>query len=69
MRVIGYASVGFNYGEHINLIILASVAGIFGTWVGKYTEHFISEKLFRIIFKWLITFVALRLLYKGLVIL
>jgi uncharacterized protein len=65
MRIIGYASVGFNYAEHIPIIITASIAGVLGTWVGKHTEHFISEKLFRIIFKWLMTFIALRLLYRG----
>jgi uncharacterized membrane protein YfcA len=65
MRVAGYASVGFNYKEHIPVIIFASITGILGTWVGKHTEHFISEKNFRIIFRWLLTFIALRLIYKG----
>jgi uncharacterized membrane protein YfcA len=67
MRIIGYASVGFDYTEFLTLIIMSSLAGIAGTWIGKRTEHLISEKLFRVVFKWLITFVALRLLYKGVI--
>lgn len=65
MRVVGYASVGFNYMDHVPVIVLASITGILGTWVGKHTEHFISEKNFRIVFKWMMTFIALRLIYKG----
>lgn len=65
MRVMGYASVGFDYGEHIPVIILASIAGILGTWVGKHSEHLISEKRFKVVFRWLITFIAIRLIYKG----
>ncbi|NNE37138.1 MAG: sulfite exporter TauE/SafE family protein, partial [Gammaproteobacteria bacterium] len=65
MRVMGYASVGFNYVEHITVIIFASITGILGTWVGKHTEHFISEKNFRIVFKWMMTLIALRLIYNG----
>ena len=65
MRIIGYAIVGFNYVNYITLIIMASLAGIVGTWIGKRTEHHISEKLFRVVFKWMITIVALRLMYKG----
>jgi len=65
MRVIGYASVGFDYGDYLPVIFAASIAGILGTWIGKRTEHFISERHFRIIFKCLLTFVALRLIYKG----
>jgi uncharacterized membrane protein YfcA len=38
---------------------------LLGTWVGKHTEHLISEKVFRIIFKWMMTLVALRLIYRG----
>lgn len=65
MRIIGYASVGFDYGNYLPMIFMASLAGLLGTWVGKHTEHLITEKGFRIIFKWMMTFVALRLLYRG----
>ncbi len=67
MRIIGYASVGFNYADFLNLIIMAGLAGILGTWIGKHTEHMISESLFRIVFKWMITIVAVRLMYKGVI--
>ena len=65
MRSIGYAAQGFNYTGHLALIALASLAGIAGTWAGKGAEHLISDQAFRTVFKWLMTLVALRLLYKA----
>lgn len=64
-KMIGYVSYGFDYLQFIPHILLATLAGFAGTWVGKRVTHLISEKTFRIVFKWLITLVALRLLYRG----
>lgn len=66
-KIAGYISYGFDYWQYAPLIVAATLSGILGTWLGKRVTHFVSEKVFRLVFRWLITIVALRLLYKGLV--
>lgn len=65
LRIIGYAAHGFDYGRYLPLILLANAAGIAGTWTGKRTSHLISETTFRLVFRWLMTAIALRLLYRA----
>lgn len=65
-KTIGYVSFGFDYLIYLPHILLATGAGFVGTWLGKRTTHLVSETTFRLVFKWLITLVALRLLLKGL---
>ena len=65
-KITGYVSYGFSYADYIPHIILATIAGFAGTWAGKRVTHRISEKVFRLAFKSLITLVAVRLLYRGL---
>ena len=65
MKISGYVSFGFRYEDYISHIILATIAGFFGTWAGKRVTHRISETTFRLVFRWLITLVALRMLYRG----
>ena len=69
MKISGYVSFGFRYEDYIPHIVLATVAGFFGTWVGKRVTHHVSESTFRLVFRWLITLVALRMLYRGWVLL
>ena len=64
-KITGYVSYGFDYLQYVPHIILATIAGFVGTWAGKRVTHLISEKTFRMVFKWLITVVAIRLLYRG----
>ena len=64
-KITGYAAYGFDYTSYIPHIGLATVAGFTGTWAGKRVTHHISETTFRLVFKWLITLVAIRLLYRG----
>jgi len=66
LKVWGYTSFGFSYFDYIPHIVGASITGVMGTWVGKRATHLISEKLFRRVFKVLVSLVALRLIYKGL---
>lgn len=65
-KLTAYVYHGFQYSDYIPHIALATSAGFVGTWAGKQIEHQVSEKTFRFVFKWLITLVALRLLYRGL---
>ena len=64
-KITGYVSYGFSYIDYIPHIIFATIAGFAGTWAGKHVTHKISEQTFRLVFKGLITLVALRLLYRG----
>jgi uncharacterized membrane protein YfcA len=64
-KIIGYLSHGFDYRPYIPHIALAVIAGFVGTWCGKRVTHRISESTFRRVFKWLVTIVALQLLYRG----
>jgi len=68
-KLTAYVYHGFRYSDYLYHIALATGAGVAGTFAGKRIEHQISENTFRIVFKWLITLVALRLLYRGLTLL
>lgn len=66
LKATGYTSFGFNYADYLPHIIGATIAGFAGTWVGKRVTHQISERLFRQVFKILVTVIALRFIYLGL---
>ena len=65
MKVASYVGLGFRYQDYIPHIVLATIAGFAGTWIGKRASIHVSERAFRVVFRWLITLVALRLVYKG----
>ena len=64
-KVIGFAGFGFNYLSYLPHIIGATVAGFLGTWLGKRVAQKVSEITFRKVFKWLVTLMALRLVFNG----
>jgi uncharacterized membrane protein YfcA len=64
-KVTGYVSHGFDYTPYIPHIVLATFAGFAGTWAGRRVTHHVSETAFRLVFRGLITLVAVRLLYRG----
>lgn len=65
LKGTSYVSLGFSYLDYLPIIVSATAAGFAGTWAGKHVSHKISEATFRRVFRWLITLVALRLIYKG----
>lgn len=65
MKMASYVSLGVRYQDYIPHIVLATLAGFAGTWIGKRATVHVSERAFRVVFRWLITLVALRLVYKG----
>lgn len=66
-KISGYILNGFDYTEYL-LVIAASIGVSFiGTFVGKMLVDKISEKLFRFVFRILITATAVRLVYINLV--
>lgn len=64
-KLTAYIWHGFDYRPYLPHIALAIIAGFLGTWCGKRVSHKISESVFRTVFKWLVTLVALQLLYRG----
>lgn len=65
-KITGYTLNGFNYGPYIQIIVFAILAAFLGTWIGRMIIERISEQLFRVVFRSLVTITALRLLYVGL---
>jgi uncharacterized membrane protein YfcA len=65
-KIVGYAANGFDYTPFLVAIGLSIVAAFAGTLIGKLVIDRISEKLFRAVFRLLVTLTALRLLYAGL---
>lgn len=66
LKVTGYIAIGFDYLQFIPHIIGATIAGFAGSWVGRRATDYVSETLFRRVFRALVTIVALRLIYRGL---
>jgi uncharacterized membrane protein YfcA len=64
-KISGYAANGFDYTPYIVAIALSIGAAFAGTWIGKLVIDRISERLFRAVFRLLVTLSALRLLYAG----
>lgn len=65
-KISGYAFNGFDYTPYIQIIGFSVAAAVLGTWVGRMVIDRISERLFRTVFKALVTITAVRLLYVGL---
>ncbi|GAB4352445.1 MAG: hypothetical protein Kow0026_09990 [Oricola sp.] len=65
MKMTSYVLVGFRYQDYVPHIVLATLAGFLGAWLGKRATLHVSETAFRTVFRWLVTFAALRLVWGG----
>ncbi len=65
LKIVGYVAFGFDYLQYLPLVVAATLAGFAGTWVGRRAHHHISEKLFRQVFRGLMTVFAIRLLFRA----
>ncbi len=66
-KIAGYIANGFDYTPYLQIIVFSIAAALAGTWVGKLVIDRISESLFRLVFRILVTVTALRLLFTGLI--
>ena len=66
-KLTGYIAHGFDYRDYWPHIVCATIAGFIGTVAGKRVTRRVSEQTFRLVFKGLITLVALRLVYRAIV--
>jgi uncharacterized membrane protein YfcA len=64
-KITAYSLNGFDYRPYLVMIMLSVVAAFAGTWVGKMIIDRISERVFRLVFRMLVTVTALRLLYVA----
>jgi uncharacterized protein len=67
LKVTAFAALGFAYLPWLPLIGLMIVSGFLGTMVGRQIVNRMPEARFRTAFRILLTALALRLLYEGLV--
>ncbi len=66
LRTAGYAATGFSYLAWWPEILVASVTGLAGTYLGKRMTPMLSERHFRFILRLFITGLGVRFLQKGL---
>ncbi len=66
VRTFGYASMGFSYFDYWPEILVATVTGLAGTYIGKRMVPKISEDGFRFVMRLFITALGLRFVQKGL---
>ncbi len=66
LKTSSYIGLGFSYTNFWPHILAASLSGIAGVYVGKRISHALPERVFRLAFRLLVSFAALRLVYLGL---
>ena len=64
-KLAAFLSVGIALGAYAPLIIAMTGAGIAATWVGRMTLDRMPERLFRTVFRIILTLLAIRLLYVA----
>lgn len=65
LKIIGYSLAGFDYSPFFSLILWCFVVSFVGTWIGKYFIHAVSEQVFRLALKTVMTLMGINLLYKS----
>ncbi len=64
-KLIAFISVGIAMHAYAPLIVALTVSGIFATWVGRHVLDRVPEKLFRMVFRVILTLLAIRLLWVA----
>lgn len=67
LKVVVFSFAGFSFGEWFGLLFLMIVSGFIGTNVGLKILGRLPEKQMKVLFKWLLTLLAGRLIYRLLV--
>jgi uncharacterized membrane protein YfcA len=64
-KISGYAFNGFDYRPYLFVIAAAIAVSFFGTWLGRKLVDRVSERVFRVAFRVLITLTAIRLIFVS----
>ena len=64
-KISGYMMFGFDFRPYLLLIGTAMLAGIAGAGVGRQLAERVPEEKFRLVFKVIMTVLAVRLLYRA----
>ena len=66
IKLIAFGFLGFVFRQWLVFLIAMISSGLLGTWMGGGLLRQIPESMFRVLFKSVLTVLALRLLYKAL---
>ena len=66
VKILTFGLLGFSFAPYISLIVSMILFGIVGTWSGKTILLWMPEQIFRKAFSFVLTVLALRLLYESL---
>lgn len=65
IKVMLFAALGVSVWLYLDVLIILSAAAILGSYIGTRIRHKLSARLFGLLFKWLLSALALRMLLLG----
>ncbi|MEE2662596.1 MAG: sulfite exporter TauE/SafE family protein [Myxococcota bacterium] len=65
-KLVVFGAVGFAFGEHALLLALLAAMVVAGTWTGSRLLEFVNERAFTLLYKSVLTLIALRLVASAL---
>lgn len=65
LKMLVFTAVGFTFWQWLPLIALMILGGVLGTWLGLKALNKLPADKFKLIFKGLITLMALRLIWQA----
>ncbi|MBY4675579.1 sulfite exporter TauE/SafE family protein [Marinobacterium arenosum] len=65
LKMLVFSVVGFAFLDWLVLIAAMIAAGVVGTWLGLKLLNQIPAQLFSTLFRWIVTLLALRLLWQA----
>ena len=65
IKVLIFGLLGFSFATYADLMVAMFVAAIAGTWLGKKLLINVPQHMIKIVFKILVTFLGLKVLFDG----
>lgn len=65
LKAMVFVTVGFAFQDWFVVIVLMIISGAVGTWIGLHLLKSLSADLFKQLFRWLVTLLALRLCWQA----
>lgn len=64
LKAVVFITVGFAFQDWILVILLMIASGALGTWIGLHILKSLSVEVFKQLFRWVVTLLALRLCWQ-----